>query len=508
MTGGTPKKKPSRRSGKLPEPLRPGSVDSQDNPSTLDVSSVREIPETQFVDMDSGPMDGQEEEEPDPVYQQVQEIEDAMWNVQNDIGDLKELDRARNRQLEKRDAKLDKHERMLEKLTTMMADLTGSIGDVKQTVAKLVSDKGVNQNTPPAPNHNGETASLGDDSPSLDLNSYPPESPNIQGNDLPVEPTKDTSVPGGNSPVKPDENQRTFSLGHRDWVAQLMEEAQTAEFNPSDDAKTPRPPTTPVVAQIRLPAGLPTFGAGLSTDIPDVIDYANLMETRLYSANLEPDDFGCRAVTATVGPRLSNQIMRHATYKGKSPNWRATVYWLLKLAPKAMSETEAQMLLEEIRMHNFDSAADFVSAFEALRFRAGPRLGKENATELLFRAVGKTQAMYIQQMAHTTYGRHMDICQLENELMEAQLQQWLIEDDEFLMRKQQQHMARLHRQYQILSKPLNKETHGFEYNECPKFQQQKSQNQSGLFNKHKENCPMPAVKQIELQEMDEISADE
>ncbi|KAJ2809005.1 hypothetical protein H4R20_000473 [Coemansia guatemalensis] len=332
MTGGTPKKS-SRCLGKLPELLRPGSVDSQDNLSTLDVSSVREIPETPFVDADGELMNDQEEKESDPVYQQVQGLEDAMWNVQNDIGDLKELNRTRNRQL-------DKHEQMLERLTTMMAD-----------VAKLVSDKG---------------------------------SPNIQGSDQLVEPTKETPVPGSKSQAKPEGNQRTFSLGHRDWVAQLEKEAQTAEFNPSDDAKTPRPPTTPVVAQIRLPAGLPTFGAGLSTDIPDVIDYANLMETRLYSANLKPDDFGCHAVTATVGPRLSNQVMRHATFKGNSPNWHTTVYWLLKLAPKAMLETEAQMLLEETHLHHFDSAAEFVSAFEALRFHAGPRLGKENVMELLF----------------------------------------------------------------------------------------------------------------------------
>ncbi|KAJ2809004.1 hypothetical protein H4R20_000472 [Coemansia guatemalensis] len=115
--------------------------------------------------------------------------------------------------------------------------------------------------------------------------------------------------------------------------------------------------------------------------------------------------------------------------------------------------------------------------------------------------------MYIQQMAHTMYGHCVDICQLENELIEAQSQQWLIEDDKFLMCKQQQCMAKLRHQYWIPSKPLNKETCGFKINECPKFQQYKPQNRSGLFNKCKENCPTPAVKQIELQEMDEISAD-
>ncbi|PIA13469.1 hypothetical protein COEREDRAFT_11465, partial [Coemansia reversa NRRL 1564] len=340
-----------------------------------------------------------------------------------------------------------------------------------------------------------ETASLGDDSPSLDLNSYSQETAEIQGVRPAGEPRGTTPVPGGNRQLGPEESQRTFSLGHRDWVVQLEEEARITEFNPADDARTPRPATMPVMAQVRLPAGLPTFGCNLSTDVPDVIDYANLMETRLYGANLEPDDFGCRAVISTVGPRLSTQIMRHTTYKGRNPNWRATVYWLLKLAPKAMSETEAQMLMEEIHMHNFDSAADFVSAFEALRFRTGPRLGKENATELLFRAVGKTYALYIQQMAHTTYGRRVDICQLENELVEAQSQQWLIADDETLMRKHQQRMAKLRRQYRIPNKSLSKETRGFENNERPKFQ-------------HKENRSAPAVKQIELQEIDESSTDE
>ncbi|PIA12486.1 hypothetical protein COEREDRAFT_12745 [Coemansia reversa NRRL 1564] len=348
MSSGTPKKKSSRRSGKLPEPLSSSSMDLQDNPSTLDVSSVREVAKMQFVDADGRLMDDEEldEEEPDSV---------------NDIGELKELDRARNRHLEKREAKQDAQEKALERLTSMMADLASNVGDPRGT----------------------------------------------------------TPVPGGNRQLGPEESQCTFSLGHCDWVVQLEEEARIAEFNPADDARTPRPATMPVMAQVRLPAGLPTFGCNLSTDVPDVIDYANLMETRLYGANLEPDDFGCRAVISTVGPRLSTQIMRHATYKGRNPNWRATVYWLLKLAPKAMSETEVQMLMEEIHMHNFDSAADFVSAFEALRFRAGPRLGKENATELLFRAVGKTYALYIQQMAYTTYGRRVDICQLENELVEA-----------------------------------------------------------------------------------------
>ncbi|PIA17581.1 hypothetical protein COEREDRAFT_7544 [Coemansia reversa NRRL 1564] len=465
MTSGTPKKKSSRRSGKLPEPLSLSSVDSQDNPSTLDVSSVREVAETQFVDTDGGIMDDEEldEEEPDSVYQQVQELEDAIWNVRNDIGELKELDHARNRRLEKREEKQNAQEKALERLTSMMADLASNVRD--------------------------ETAE-------------------IQGVRPAGEPRGTTPVPGGNCQLGPEESQCTFSLGHHDWVVQLEEEARIAEFNPADDTRTPRPATMPVMAQVRLPAGLPTFGCNLSTDVPDIIDYANLMETHLYGANLEPDDFGCRAVISTVGPCLSTQIMRHATYKGRNPNWRAMVYWLLKLAPKAISETEAQMLMEEIHMHNFDSAVDFVSAFKALRFRAGPQLGKENAMELLFRAVGKTYALYIQQMAHTMYGRRVDICQLENELVEAQSQQWLIADDETLMRKHQQHMAKLRHQYWIPNKPLSKETRGFENNERPKFQQQKPQNRSGLYNRYKENCSAPAVKQIELQEIDGISADE
>ncbi|PIA12460.1 hypothetical protein COEREDRAFT_12833 [Coemansia reversa NRRL 1564] len=355
MTSGTPKKKSSRCSGKLPEPLSSSSMDLQDNPSTLDVSSVREVAKTQFVDADGGLMDDEEldEEEPDSVYQQVQELEDAIWNVRNDIGELKELDRARNRRLEKHEAKQDAQEKALERLTSMMADLASNIGDVKGTLAKLMSNKGENQNNPPPLNQSRETASLGDDSPSLDLNSYSQETAEIQEVRPAGEPRGMTPVPGGNHQLGVEESQRTFSLGHCDWVVQLKVEAHIAEFNPADDARTLRPATMPVMAQVRLPAGLPTFGCNLSTDIPDVIDYANLMETRLYGANLEPDDFGCRAVISTV-------------------------------APKAMSETEAQMLMEEIHMHNFDSAADFVSAFEALRFRAGPRLGKENATELLF----------------------------------------------------------------------------------------------------------------------------
>ncbi|KAJ2806380.1 hypothetical protein H4R20_001713 [Coemansia guatemalensis] len=115
MSGGTPKNKPSHCSGKLPEPLRPGSMDLQDNLSMLDVLPVCKIPETQFVDADGRLMvdQDQEDEESDPMYQQVQELEDAMWNVQNDIGDLKELDCARNHQLEKCDVKLDKHEQIV-----------------------------------------------------------------------------------------------------------------------------------------------------------------------------------------------------------------------------------------------------------------------------------------------------------------------------------------------------------------------------------------------------------
>ncbi|PIA12487.1 hypothetical protein COEREDRAFT_12746, partial [Coemansia reversa NRRL 1564] len=69
-------------------------------------------------------------------------------------------------------------------------------------------------------------------------------------------------------------------------------------------------------------------------------------------------------------------------------------------------------------------------------------------------------------------------------------------------------MAKLRRQYRIPNKPLSKETRGFENNERPKFQQQKPQNRSGLYNRHKENRSAPVVKQIELQEIDEISADE
>ncbi|PIA16160.1 hypothetical protein COEREDRAFT_8565 [Coemansia reversa NRRL 1564] len=452
MTNSTPKKKASRRSGKFTQPLDVSGSDSQDNPSTLDVGSVREIAETQFMDADTdldenreqtSTQDAEGEDEADPIYEQVQHLEESVWNLRNDIRDLKTGDRACTRQLNSMQKSVGSQGSVLSNLATVVEGLTTAIGAVHEKLNELT--------------------------------------PSNKRTDHPMEFAR--RAPESNSGKL---DPREFNLGKRDWVAHLEEEGHTARYNPIDAAGSQRPPTIPTMTQICLPTGLPTFGKNKETDIMDVINYAHEMQTHLYGANLDPDDFGCRAVATTVNPRLSAQLLQHATYRNGNPNWRTTVYWLLKLAPKAMSEMEAQTLLEEIRLTSYDSYADFVSSFEALRFRAGP--------------FGKTHAMYIQQCVNNKQTHPADIWELEDVLIKAQSQQWLIADDEMLVRKQQQRMAKLRRQYRIPSKPATRDIHPHENNFHVKHQQQNLQNRSGLFPRRRDQRTRPAVKQIEVLE--------
>ncbi|KAJ2607687.1 hypothetical protein H4S08_004739 [Coemansia sp. RSA 1365] len=515
MTNATPKKKLSRRSGKLSDPLRASSSESRDNLSTLDVSSVHEVPETQFLDAEPGPDRNKEldnerpeeddEEEPDPIYQQVNELEEGVWELRNSMHDLKNIQHERTYCVDELE---ECYEAKHQELTRTVQDLTAAMN---AGFEKLLLEKSANRNSTPINQPPTRILSLGDDSPPIDLNpaaTYTQEMLSEQEMNPAVEPLRP-------APTRSGENRRgsgnmrgldyrDFRMSQRDWVAHLEEEGRTATFNPVDGVGFPRPPVVATSTQIRLPTGLPTFGRKENTDVTDVIDYACNMEVQLFAANLDIDDFGCRAVTATVNPRLAQQLLHHVTYKGRRATWRTTVYWLLKLAPRAMSETEAQTLLEEIRLHAYDNTADFVSAFEALRFRAGPRLGKENATELLFQAIGKTHAMYILQSTQSTRTRPADIWELEDALIYAQTQEWLTADDEVLARKQQQRMARMRRQYRIPQKSTGKEyrTNDFTERVRPQ-QQQKPQNRSGLFTKRREYRSEPAVKQVDLQEHEE-----